>query len=101
MQGRYLLSFHLLDDNEKKSLTEYLGHMPECDIGEAEVKLKKSMELNPNFIDNYITLAYLLIKRQKLDEAKVVVEKGLKVERNNKSDEEIAKELEKINDSLG
>ncbi|KPM09675.1 hypothetical protein QR98_0082160 [Sarcoptes scabiei] len=100
MQGRFQLALTLLTDEERKILKEKLPEAAEINFGDAEQKLRRSIELNPEFIDCYITLAYLLIKSEKASQAKAIVKRGLEVEIINKSDEMIHKELLKIQKTL-
>ena len=100
MEGRMHLALLLLTAEEKVVVDKYLASMnitmPAFDATIAEAKLRKSIELNSNSIDSYITLAYLLIKLKKYAEAKEVINQGLTVPRVTKSDHIIAQDMEQL-----
>lgn len=75
--------------------------LPELNLDTAETKLRQSIEQNPSLIDGYIALTYLLLKRKKTGDVRAVIEKGLAVDRVTKSDEMVAKEMQKILSRLG
>lgn len=100
MYGRFQLALSLLSEDEETIIRQKFPQIPKLDMAGAKIKLKKSIELNPAFIDCYITLAYLLMKTNQLPEAKQIVELGLKLPTFNKSDEIIHNELIKIKDTL-
>lgn len=100
MYGRFQLALSLLSEEEETIIRQKFPQMPKSDMAGAKIKLKKSIELNPNFLDCYITLAYLLMKTNQLNEAYQIVVQGLKLPTFNKSDEIIHNELIKIKDTL-
>ncbi|KAH7640057.1 uncharacterized protein LOC124490762 [Dermatophagoides farinae] len=104
MQGRFQLALSMLSEDEQKIFQKRLGPnvvIPKLNLLDGESKLRRSIELQPDFIDNYITLAYLLIKEHKILDAKQIIEKGLQQQCCNKSDELIRQELLKIKETLG
>ena len=95
MQGRLQLALSAMSD-EEKSIIGQQTPLPEMNWDVAEAKLRESIERNPNFIDGYNTLSYLLLKCKKYADARAMVEKGLTIDRITKWDDVIAKELENL-----
>ena len=94
LQGQMQLILFEMRSEEKSIL---IGSMQNLsfpkDLSEAEEKLRKSIEINPNFIECYNVLGKVLIRCNKCKEASEVLAKGLTVERMNKTDEAIAREM--------
>lgn len=103
MEGRLQLAMLVLTEEEKNLIKENASQLslPPLNTDLAETKIRKSIELNPSYIDGYITLAYLLVKMNKMVEALEVIEKGLTLPRITKSDELVARDMEKLKASLG
>ena len=100
MEGRLNLALMLLTAEERAAIEQHLNSLnmtiPLVDLSSSENKLRKAIELNPNALDCYITLAYLLVKSKKFAEASEVIDKGLTVPRVTKSDEVLAKDMEHL-----
>ena len=95
MEGRMQLALAGLNEQEKVAIGKEVS-LPELNWETAEAKLRESIAGNPSFIDGYITITYLLVKLKKIAQAREMIEKGLAVTPITKSDEMVAKELEKL-----
>jgi len=70
--------------------------VPPLDLDVAIEKLRKCIQLEPHFIDAYITLAYALRVRNRMPEALQTLDRGLAQERITQSDKALAKDMENL-----
>lgn len=66
----------------------------------AESKLRRSIEVSPESVASYMTLAMVLLEQNKEKDAGEVVDAGLKQPRTTRSDEYVAEQLQKVKSFL-
>ena len=95
LEGRLQLALLTFTDEQKADIEKNVK-LPEQNIAIAEIKLRKSIELNPKAIQAYMTLALVLLELDKPAETRIVVDRGLALDKFTRSDEYVAQQLEKV-----